>query len=87
MFEFCFGQTPILEEADGGMTVKLSGEESWVCSGDPMVPVRPATILLPQGTEITSVEVSYPDGELVVARDPLCRADFRDSWSWGMKDA
>jgi subtilisin-like proprotein convertase family protein len=75
VFEFAFEGAPSLEEIDGGTTVRLEGEQTWVSAGDPVMPVRESSILLPQGTEITSVEARYLDAGIVIGRGvPLLAA-------------
>jgi len=65
--EFSFAGMPDLTDLGAGYAVSLEGEESWVVEGDPVVPVRESTLLLPQGTQICSVAVDYLDPGLVVA--------------------
>ncbi|MFH1918930.1 MAG: C25 family cysteine peptidase, partial [Planctomycetota bacterium] len=67
VFDFSFDGTPILQDVAGGAIVTLAGEESWVSTGDPVMPVRESTILLPVGMEITSIDVTYLDTGTVIA--------------------
>ncbi len=67
VFDFAFHGTPSVEEIDGGVIVGLEGEETWISTGDPVVPVRQSTILLPQGMQITSVDARYMDTGEVIA--------------------
>lgn len=66
-FEFQFSGAPEIVQDAGGTIVTLDGEESWATPGDPVVPVRDATLLLPQGMEITDVEVTFLGGGTLVA--------------------
>ncbi len=59
--QFSFEGLPEFEDSANGSVVRLAGEESWIVAGDPVVPVRQSTLLLPPGMEISSVEVSYGD--------------------------
>ena len=66
VFNFAFEGAPLVDEIDGGVMVSLEGEDTWLSTGDPLMPVRESTILLPQGMEITSIDVTYLDaGELI----------------------
>ena len=67
VFDFAFDGTPTVEQIDDGAIVSLEGEQTWVSTGDPLMPVRESTILLPQGMEITSIEARYLDAGLVIA--------------------
>ncbi|MBN2474776.1 MAG: hypothetical protein JXB62_09220 [Pirellulales bacterium] len=66
LLDFTFDDTPVLEETEHGVLISLDGEETWLAEGDPVVPVRESTILLPQGMRITSVETTYGDSGTVV---------------------
>jgi len=66
VFEFTFEGSPVLEDLGAGVIVGLDGEATWLATGDPVVPVRESTILLPAGMRITSVEVSYADAGVVL---------------------
>ena len=48
VFRYTFSGTPQLTEYARGCSLSMSGEESWLAEGDPLVPVRPSTILLPR---------------------------------------
>jgi subtilisin-like proprotein convertase family protein len=67
VFDFAFHGTPSVDQIDGGAIVSLEGDETWIATGDPVVPVRQSTILLPQGMEITSVDACYLDPGEVIA--------------------
>ncbi len=67
VFEYVFDGAPTLEEIEGGAIVHMDGEQTWVSEGDPLMPVRESTILLPQGMQIASIETTYLDAGLVVA--------------------
>lgn len=74
-FTFSFEGTPQLREVDGGVVVTLDGEETWVSTGDPVVPVRRSSVLLPPGMAMTSVEARYGDpGARIAASVPLLAA-------------
>jgi len=66
LLDFAFDDSPVLENTEYGTVVSLGGEQTWLATGDPLVPVRESTILLPQGMEIMSVEVSYGDAGRVI---------------------
>ncbi|MHC4406333.1 MAG: C25 family cysteine peptidase, partial [Planctomycetota bacterium] len=66
-FHFTFDGTPEVQQTHGGVMVSLDGEGTWVTTGEPIVPVHESTILLPQGMEITSVEVTHLDAGRVIA--------------------
>ena len=75
VFNFRFDGTPLVEPVDAGVIVSLDGEQTWVSTGDPVMPVRQSAILLPQGMEITSVEASYLDeGTAIAGGVPLLAA-------------
>jgi len=67
VFDFAFEGTPIVESIDGGVMVSLEGEETWVSTGDPVMPVHESSILLPQGMQIASISASYVDAGMAVA--------------------
>jgi len=67
IFEFVFDGVPTVEEIDGGAIVSLEGEETWVSTGDPLMPVRESMILLPQGMAVTSIDAQYLDAGVVIA--------------------
>jgi len=68
VFDFSFEGVPVLTTADGATTVSLAGEELWLSTGDPMVPVRETTILLPQNTHIASIDVTYRGEGTIIGR-------------------
>jgi len=62
---FVFDNAPIVDNSSELTQIIMEGEQSWVSEGDPIVPVRVATILLPQGSEITSVQVTLGEGTTI----------------------
>lgn len=74
-FEYVFKGTPTVEQVNDGVVVSLDGEATWVSTGDPVLPVRRSTILLPQGMRITSVAARWLDEGLAIgAGAPLLAA-------------
>lgn len=59
VFEFHFEGVPRVEQLDAGSIITLDGESSWTTPGDPVVPVRSTTILLPPGMEVLSAQARY----------------------------
>ena len=79
VLHFNSNQTPILENLNGATTVTLSGEETWMEPGDPLLPVHPTTILLPPGMRIDSLTVKFPDaGEILAQGLKLAAAAVSD---------
>jgi hypothetical protein len=56
---FCFPENPEIRESPFGSYITLSGESLWTNPGDPLVPVRVATLLLPAGTREVRVAVEF----------------------------
>jgi subtilisin-like proprotein convertase family protein len=56
---FEFGESPEICEGPSGGYVRLEGETLWVNPGDPMLPVRTATILLPASTQTVEVSIRF----------------------------
>jgi len=73
-----FAGTPAIDASGTRAIVALDGEETWQSPGDPVLPVRSSTILLPQGQTVASVEVDFGEGrplasgvQLVAAPGPI----------------
>lgn len=66
--EFAFHGSPEVNALGPGHSVSLEGVDTWLVPGDPVVPVDQATLLLPQGTQITDVAVEYLDSGMVLAQ-------------------
>lgn len=56
---FCFPENLEIRESPFGSYITLSGESLWTNPGDPIVPVRVTTLLLPAGTREVRVEVEF----------------------------
>ncbi len=67
-FEFRFRNRPKVIGPAEAPAVTLEGESLWQNPGDPVVPVRFASLALPPGTEIANVHVELGPPE-VIARD------------------
>ncbi len=59
VFSFHFDTAPQIEQLDTGSIITLDGESSWTTPGDPVVPVRSTTILLPPGMEVVSAQAQF----------------------------
>jgi len=68
VLEFSFDGSPELNTLGPGYSVSLEGADTWLVAGDPVVPVDQATLLLPQGTQITDVAVEYLHPGIVLAQ-------------------
>jgi len=64
-FKYAFKSTPQIRGPKGKLSVSLPGESLWKVADDPIVPVRYAAILLPQGTEIAGVQIEPGPGVVV----------------------
>jgi len=56
---FSFPEPPRIWEVSAGSYVTLEGESLWVNPGDPIVPVRMTSLLLPAGTSDIRVDVRH----------------------------
>ena len=65
-FDFHFPDAPQLTGPDGAASLSMAGEQAWDGPGQPTLPVHPATILLPPGMQISSVQVDYPEAGSVL---------------------
>lgn len=75
VLDFVFSGTPVVQEQNGGVLVTLDGAQTWVSTGEPVVPVHDATILLPEQMQISSVSVRYLDSGITIAEGlPLLAA-------------
>ncbi|WP_460167820.1 C25 family cysteine peptidase [Thermostilla marina] len=54
---FHFEGTPTVTDLGNGAIVTLDGAETWVDTGEPVLPVDSTTLLLPQGQRIVDVQI------------------------------
>ena len=66
-FTFSFTGQPALRLCDGIASVSLEGEDMWLNTGDPGLPVRHSYVLLPQGTRVADYEVALGPGQLLAS--------------------
>lgn len=66
---FPFENPASLRQAGEVVYVDLSDTELWYSPGDPVLPVRQSTVLLPAGMEIASIEANYLDAGEPLAGD------------------
>lgn len=72
---FRFEGTPDVRNLGDGAVVTLDGADTWVDTGEPVLPVRSSTLLLPQGMEIVDVQlVGLSQGQVIGTGTPLLAA-------------
>ncbi|MGQ9576632.1 MAG: C25 family cysteine peptidase [Thermoguttaceae bacterium] len=68
LMRLSFPEGPELTQLGGLCSVAMPGLQTWVSAGEPLLPVEPVLVALPPGMELSSVEASYPEGGIVLAR-------------------
>ncbi|RMG00341.1 MAG: hypothetical protein D6741_06985, partial [Planctomycetota bacterium] len=72
---FHFDGTPTVTDLGNGAIVTLDGADTWVDTGEPVLPVESTTLLLPQGQRIVDVQiVGIGDVQVLGTGTPLLAA-------------